>query len=208
MTTALPREGDRTTVAVPPPGSATSDEVLASGAERTCSATVGGVVDPESVERQTAKPPMARMAAVAAATSQRSGLPGPGESRFAGGDVTRFAVPRHEGRQRTDGRDPLEHLGPQTRRRCRVAERREGGCGRRQARHLRLTGGAPGKVLLELCPLAVVEGVNGVCAGERVDVVAHEVTPNVSRSLMSPSRMRVFAVPRGRSSIVATSVCV
>ncbi len=66
----------------------------------------------------------------------------------------------------------------------------------------------PARCCSNCCPLDVVEGVNGVRAGERVDVVAHEVTPNVSRSLMSPSRMRVFAVPSGKSSIVATSVWV
>ena len=66
----------------------------------------------------------------------------------------------------------------------------------------------PARCSLEVGPLDVVEGVNGIRAGERVDVVAHEVTPNVSRSLMRPSRMRVLAVPRGMSSIVATSVWV
>ena len=53
----------------------------------------------------------------------------------------------------------------------------------------------------------VVEGLDGIGSGQSVDV-AHEPTPIMSRSRMSPSRMRVFAVPTGRSSKVATSVCV
>ena len=67
--------------------------------------------------------------------------------------------------------------------------------------------GALGEVALELGALDVVERVDGVGAGQGVDV-AHWPTPIASRSRISPSRMRVLAVPTGRSSMVATSVCV
>ena len=56
-------------------------------------------------------------------------------------------------------------------------------------------------------PLEVVERVDGVGAGQRMDVV-HAPTPIVSRRRISPSRIRVLAVPTGKSSMVATSVCV
>ena len=56
--------------------------------------------------------------------------------------------------------------------------------------------------------LGVVEGVDRVGAGKVVQVGVHAGTPNVSRRRIRPSRIRVFAVPSGRSSSVATSVWV
>jgi hypothetical protein len=67
--------------------------------------------------------------------------------------------------------------------------------------------GALDEVSLELGALDVVECVDGVGAGEGVHVV-HWPTPMASRSLMSPSRIRVFAVPTGSWSMLATSVWV
>ena len=65
--------------------------------------------------------------------------------------------------------------------------------------------GADREVLLEAGPLEVVDRIDRVGAGKGVDVVIHDWSPNVSRNLIKPSRIRVFAVPRGRSSMVATS---
>ena len=83
----------------------------------------------------------------------------------------------------------------------------EQGCGLPQLGDLGAAVLAGGEVLLEPGALEVVDGVEGVGAGELVDV-AHEPTPIRSRRRMSPSRIRVFAVPRGTSSMVATSVWV
>ena len=68
--------------------------------------------------------------------------------------------------------------------------------------------GADGEVLLEGRALGVVERVDRVRTGEVVQIGAHAGTPNVSRRRIRPSRMRVFAVPSGRSSSRATSVWV
>ena len=65
-----------------------------------------------------------------------------------------------------------------------------------------------GEVLLEGRTLGVVEGVDRVRTGEVVQIGAHAGTPNVSRRRIRPSRMRVFAVPSGRSRRRATSVWV
>ena len=85
---------------------------------------------------------------------------------------------------------------------------------RRPATSTRQSRAGP-QVRLEARALEVVQGVDGVRAGEQVevvgvvgDVVVHCATPSVSRIRISPSRIRVLAVPIGRSSIVATSVCV
>ena len=59
---------------------------------------------------------------------------------------------------------------------------------------------------VELRAFEIVERVDGVRAGQRMHV-GHDATPIVSRSRMSPSRIRVLAVPTGRSSMLATSVC-
>ena len=67
---------------------------------------------------------------------------------------------------------------------------------------------APAEVHLEVGTFTIAQGVEDVGPGEAVQVVAHGVTPNWSLRRMSPSRMRVFAVPSGRSSRLATSVCV
>ena len=77
-----------------------------------------------------------------------------------------------------------------------------------QAGHLGLAVEAPGQVRLELGPLRVIDRVDGVGAGQRVQRLFHCPTPIVSRRRMSPSLIRVLAVPTGRSSMVATSVCV
>ena len=72
--------------------------------------------------------------------------------------------------------------------------------------------GAVGQVPLELGALDVVERRRRRRRprgrGCRAFVAVHELTPSVSRRRISPSRIRVLAVPSGRSSIVATSVCV
>ena len=71
--------------------------------------------------------------------------------------------------------------------------------------------GALRQVLLELGSLDVVEGVDGIGTRKRVDLAhacATSPTPNASLSRISPSLIRVFAVPTGRSSMEATSVCV
>ena len=81
------------------------------------------------------------------------------------------------------------------------------GGGLAEAGHLGLAVLALGEVPLEPGALEVVERVDGVGAGQRVDV-GHDATPIVSRSRMSPSRIRVLAVPTGRSSMLATSVWV
>ena len=73
---------------------------------------------------------------------------------------------------------------------------------------LAAAGRALGQVPLELCAFDVIERVDRIGPRQRVDVAGHEPTPMVSRSLMSPSLMRVLAVPTGSSSMVATSVCV
>ena len=80
--------------------------------------------------------------------------------------------------------------------------------GGRQLGDLGAAVGALREVLLEDARSAVVERVDGVGTGEVVQIGAHAGTPNVSRRRMRPSRMRVFAVPSGRSRRRATSVCV
>ena len=114
---------------------------------------------------------------------------------------------RHHRRQRPDGGDVGEH--PLAQRGGRLGG---GGLGEQrgglaQRVDLAAAGVAVAQVPLELGALDVVEGVDRVGAREGVDV-AHAPTPIVSRSRIRPSRMRVLAVPTGRSSIVATSVCV
>ena len=73
--------------------------------------------------------------------------------------------------------------------------------------HLGATVVALREVVLEAGPLEVVERVDGVGPRELVQVT-HEPTPIRSRRRISPSRIRVLAVPNGTSSRVATSVCV
>ena len=68
--------------------------------------------------------------------------------------------------------------------------------------------GAAEQVRLEGRALGVIEGVDGIRAGKVVQIGVHAGTPIVSRRRIRPSRIRVFAVPSGRSSRVATSVCV
>ena len=77
-----------------------------------------------------------------------------------------------------------------------------------QAGHLGLAVEAPRKVLLEGGALVVVEGIDDVGTGQRVQRLGHCPTPIVSRRRMSPSLILVLAVPSGRSSMVATSVWV
>src|SRR6478735_8355179 len=173
---------------------------------------------------QTVNPPMASTATVAAATTTGEvvgvldlGGGGCGGGRslhrlrgrgrrdvLVGGVVLRC----REGRQWADGRDLGEHLGPERGRRSGLGQHRQLRRRGDEALDLGLAGGAAGEVALEARSLDVVEGVHGVGTRECVDVFAHSVTPNVSRSLISPSRMRVLAVPSGRSSMVATSVWV
>ena len=59
--------------------------------------------------------------------------------------------------------------------------------------------------VLERGTLVGVERVERVRSGEVVQVVTHVVTSRKSRSLMSPSRMRVLTVPSGVSRSTATS---
>ena len=80
--------------------------------------------------------------------------------------------------------------------------------GGRQLGHLGAAVSTHREVLLEGRALGLVEGVDGVGTGEVVQIGAHAGTPNVSRRRIRPSRMRVFAVPSGRSSSRATSVWV
>jgi hypothetical protein len=62
---------------------------------------------------------------------------------------------------------------------------------------------AAGQVSLEPNAFDVVDGVR---PGKAVDVVVvHISSPSVSRSRMSASRIRVLAVPKGRSRMRATS---
>src|SRR4029079_10411285 len=71
--------------------------------------------------------------------------------------------------------------------------------------------GALGQVLLELGSLDGVESVDGIGTRKRMDLAhacATSPTPNASLSRISPSLIRAFAVPIGRSSMLATSVCV
>ena len=88
-----------------------------------------------------------------------------------------------------------------------VSEARDVGGGR-ELGDLGAAVGADGEVLLEGRALGVVERVDRVRTGEVVQIGAHAGTPNVSRRRIRPSRMRVLAVPSGRSSRRATSVWV
>ncbi len=111
-------------------------------------------------------------------------------------------------REWTDGRDVGEHPVAQTSRR----RGRRGGteeAGRfGEGPDLFAAVGTVGEVSFEPGPLEVVERVDDVGAGQGVDVGVHEATPIASRSRIRPSRILVLAVPTGRSSMVATSVCV
>ena len=89
-----------------------------------------------------------------------------------------------------------------------MLDRRQGGGGLVEAGQLEPAGLAVGEVALEGGPLDVVDGVDGVGADEGVDLAHDVVTPRASRIRMRPSRIRVLAVPTGRSSMLATSVCV
>ena len=63
------------------------------------------------------------------------------------------------------------------------------------------------QVPLEGLPLLIVQGVEGVAAGEHVQVVGdvrHQRTPMQSRILISPSRILVLTVPRAIPSSFAT----
>ena len=65
---------------------------------------------------------------------------------------------------------------------------------------------AGGEVLLEGLALVRVDGVQGVGGDQGVSVrPLHHTTPRQSRRRISPSRSRVFTVPRGTSSRCATS---
>lgn len=76
-----------------------------------------------------------------------------------------------------------------------------------QAVDLGPAGGTASEVSFEFGALQIMKCIEGVGAGQRVNV-AHSCTPNVSRSRMRPSRIRVFAVPTGMSRRSATSVWV
>ena len=68
-------------------------------------------------------------------------------------------------------------------------------------------GGQLGQVLLERGPLGIRQGVEGVAAGQHVQLLtqdAHHVTSMQSRILISPSRIRVLTVPRATPSSSAT----
>ena len=76
-----------------------------------------------------------------------------------------------------------------------------------QAAHLRVARLAVLQVALELRPLQVGQGVQGVAAGEHVQVVGqdlHHVTSMQSRILINPSLILVFTVPSATPSSVAT----
>ena len=63
------------------------------------------------------------------------------------------------------------------------------------------------QVTLELLALGVADGVQGVAAGEYVQVVTHglhQVTSMQSRILINPSLIRVLTVPRATPSSCAT----
>jgi hypothetical protein len=111
-------------------------------------------------------------------------------------------------RQRPDGRDVGEHSVAQSRRRVLRHGAADDGRGLTEPVDLGPARGARGEVPLERGPLDVVEGVDGVRADEGMDVAHVVATPIASRIRISPSRILVLAVPTGRSSMVATSVCV
>ena len=196
--TALPSERECTTVALPPPGTLIVCR-LESGASITWAATDGcpGWLRSQGCQAVTPTPAARTTAATAAATSRgnRRALPAD--------DLLRRGLRG----QRPDGRDLGEHLRPQVGTGAGVHGVGEHRRGLAEAGDLGGAVGALGQVALEAGALDVVEGVDGVRTGQRMHV-AHESTPNVSRSRMSPSRIRVLAVPSGMPSMVDTSLWV
>src|SRR5829696_7046099 len=130
----------------------------------------------------------------------------PGRGAHAG-----WRHPRVVTTQRGEGADLADagqHGGAQPGRRLLLGEGAEGVGGGGELGDLGAAVGTTREVLLEQGALALVERVDGVGTGEVVQVGAHAGTPIVSRSRMRPSRIRVLAVPGGRSRRRATSVCV
>ena len=82
----------------------------------------------------------------------------------SGRAVVRPVSVRLGGRQRTDGRDLGEHLGPERGRRRDLGQRRQLGRRGDEALDLGPAGRAAGEVALEPRPLDVVEGVDGIGA--------------------------------------------
>ena len=64
---------------------------------------------------------------------------------------------------------------------------------------------APAEVALELGPLVLVERIERIGRRQRMHVRTHSTTPSSSRRRISPSRIRVFAVPSAMPSWAATS---
>ena len=188
-----------------PPTSLTGRTISASGAAKTCVGGAdglgGGLVTP-GVPDGRAGPER----------HDRGGGRAP-EPWATGGDRLRAAlVDRRDerggsGRTVVDARPGPARAGRGGGRRATARASRARGLA--QAGDLVAAVGALGEVPLELGALDVVEGVDGVGAGEGVDGIAHRARlPSCRASRMSPSRMRVLAVPTGRSSMAATSVCV
>ena len=131
-----------------------------------------------------------------------------GEDRQAAGEMEDPAGT--VGGQRRELPGPVrgrQHLLLHPGRRGHGAGQGQPGRGLSQAADLRLAGGAVVQVALELLALRVADGVQGVAAGEYVQVVTHglhQVTSMQSRILINPSLILVLTVPRATPSSFAT----
>ena len=100
-----------------------------------------------------------------------------------------------------------QHLLAHRRRGVGGAGQAEPGRGLAVPAHLGLARSAVLEVTFEAVPVSLAEGIQGVAAGEQVQVVVnglHHSTPRQSRILIMPSRIRVFTVPSAAPSSCAT----
>ena len=162
------------------------------------------------------RPPTRDRPAGAASPGSRAGRP-PGPARAA---ASRPAGPAggRDRRQLPDLRRRPHRLLAQLGPRPDLGRRGQPGRGLAQPAQLGLAGLAVRQVLLEAGPVVVGDRVHRVGARQRVRVdpaaapasgpavaFGHHSTPRQSRSLISPSRIRVFTVPTATPSSPATS---